>query len=89
MAAPVLSVTTDKQSYQPGEKITVTAVYSDPDAKQVTISGAAVDSQGNSTPASVVIQLNDPVTVSVSDGDGRQWTKVSDTGSTAVFTATA
>jgi hypothetical protein len=90
MATPVItSFTLDKASYKPGETVTATVKYSDPDARTVNISGTAVDSQGNSSPFAGSFAIVDPVTVAISDDGKRTWTKKSDDGATAVFNATA
>lgn len=89
MAAPTVSVVLDKASYAIGAKITATVTYSDPDAKTVTLSGTATDAEGNASPFTGSFAISDPVTLAVSDDGKRVWTKVSDTGGVAVFTATA
>jgi hypothetical protein len=89
MANPVAAISTDKQTYAVGETITATMTYSDPDARAVTITGTATDAEGHATQATVVINISDPVTPAVSDSASHTYTKVSDTGSVAVFTATA
>jgi len=89
MAAPNVAVSTDKPTYNVGDTVTATVVYSDPDAHVYTLTGTAVDQEGHQTQATSTFAISDPVTVTVTDDGGRAWTKVSDTGSTAVFTAKA
>lgn len=89
MAAPfVTSVSTDKATYAKGEKITLTAVYGDPDTKASTVEFKATDASGavKSGFGSFVV---DPLTTQLIDPDNRVWTKQSDTGTVAVYTATA
>lgn len=71
--------------------MTLTVNYGDPaDAASGTVTVTVTDSQGNvSTPATVSYNIADPTTVAVSDSDGHTFAKVSDTGSVAVYTATA
>lgn len=89
MAIPTVSASLNKSSYAPGETMTLTVSYGDADTKTMSVTVTATDSQGNtgtSTPVSVVI---DPTTLSVSDSLGKTWTKASDSGTVAVFTAVA
>lgn len=87
MPAPTVSLTTDKPTYAPGALITATVVYAAPAGSSWTITGTATDAQGNQ--ATAIVQISDPVTVKVTDSSNRVYTKISDNGSTAVFTATA
>lgn len=89
MAAPVVSISVDKQTYAVGDKITATVVYSDPDARTYTGTVTGTDAEGHVSTATATFAISDPVTVTVTDDGNRTWTKISDTGSTAVFTATA
>lgn len=90
MANPTVSASLDKSSYSVGDKITLTVTYSDADNKTFNVTVVVTDSDGNtSAPVTLPVVLSDKVTVTVTDSDGRNWTKVSDNGSVAVFTATA
>jgi len=54
MANPIINISANKSSYAIGELMTVTATYSDPDAKTIVIHGTATDAEGNVTPATVM-----------------------------------
>ena len=90
MAAPTGSVSYDKASYKPGEIITATVSYVDPDSKSWSETFNLTDSQGNLTPASATFVVSDPVSAAPANL-ARTWTKVagSDTGASVKFTATA
>lgn len=94
-AAPsVTSITFDQTSYNPGQTITATVTYVDGTSDNVqSFTGVAVDSVthlSGSLVVSFTTELTDTgTTVAVSDTGNRTWTKVSDTGSVAKFTATA
>lgn len=88
MATPTLTASLDKLSYAPGEKMTLTVTYADADNATVSFTVTGVDSDGNDAVVTVQRRTLDPVTLTVSD-PGKTWTKVSDNGSVAVFTATA
>ena len=81
----VTSVTLDKPAYNPGQVITCTVAYSA--SLDFTVTAVAVDIGGHSAQLSGTAVVNG--SLSVTDTGGRAWTKVSDDGSTAVFTATA
>lgn len=89
MASPTVNATLDKQSYAPGDTVTLTVTYADADNKtsQVTITGH--DAAGNPATISLSLVVADAVTLSVTDDGARTWAKVSDTGAVAVFTTTA
>lgn len=104
MAAPAISsIATDKSSYNTGDTIIVTITYAAGTSlqpgttKTVTISGTATDQttgesdsmSGSVTLVSPGTETSDPTTVAVTDSDGRSYTKQSDDGATAVFTAVA
>lgn len=90
MANPTLSASLDKATYAKGEKMTLTVTYADADNKSLTVTVSVTDSAGNqSDPVTIPVNISDKVTVSVTDTDSRTWTKVSDNGSVAVYTATA
>jgi hypothetical protein len=94
-APTVFSITFDQSSYTPGSLITATVTYTKGMSDMVnTLTGTATDPvtglQGHLDQTfTVANQITDTTTPSVSDLPGRTWTKQSDTGAVAVFTATA
>lgn len=92
--APVIStITFDQVSYTPGQTMHATVDYS-PGTSPVTHSftGNAVDGATGLTGDLVVnfiTVINDSTVVSAADSGSRTWTKVSDSGTVAVFSATA
>jgi hypothetical protein len=88
MAAPTVTASLDKSGYAPGERMTLTVTYADADTATITVSVTATDSAGN-TGAATAVAVIDQGTVSVTSSPARPWTKVSDNGTVAVFTATA
>lgn len=94
MSAPVItSITFDQSSYLPGQTITATVNYT-PGTEPVTqtFTGTATDSAtGQTGTLSVSFQVvkNDATAVTVADSGNRTWTKASDTGTVAKFTAVA
>jgi hypothetical protein len=89
MPAPTVSASLDKTAYQPDETMTLTVTYSDPDTEAVTVTVVVTDSQGNTSDPATVTAVVDPSVLTVTDSSGRVWTKVSDNGSVAVYTAAA
>jgi hypothetical protein len=90
MPAPTGSVTFDKASYRPGERITATVVRSDADSRTYTFDTTATDAAGNTGHITGTFVVSDPVTVGQPTDDGnRTWTAGPDDGATATFTATA
>ena len=90
MANPSLTGVLDNNGvYLVGQVMTLTATYSDPDTRQGTVTLTATDSAGNAATVTLPYQVSDPVTLVLSDSEGRSFSKVSDDGSTAVFTAVA
>jgi uncharacterized protein YfaS (alpha-2-macroglobulin family) len=88
MTAPTVAAALDKATYKPGDTMTLTVTYADPDRQTLTITTTVVDSTGNTAQATVAAVI-DPATVAVTSTPPKAWTKVSDTGTVAVFTATA
>jgi hypothetical protein len=87
MANPTLTVTYNKAVYAPGETITATVAYADPDTKTVSDVWQATNANGDQATITVARNVVDPVTIVPPAG----YTKVtgSDTGSQVVFTRTA
>jgi hypothetical protein len=96
--ASIDSVTFDQESYNPGDVITITVAYT-PDTPGVnpvvfTATANVSDSSGvEVATSSAQFVVNEAVlagdTVSVTDTGNRAWTQSSDSGSVAVFTASA
>ncbi len=90
MATPTLTASLDKATYAPGAKMTLTVSYADADNDTGSITVVVTDAAGNkSDPVTVPYSVADPVTLSVTDDSGHTFTKVSDAGGVAVYTATA
>jgi hypothetical protein len=89
MATPTVTASLDKATYAKGATMTLTVNYSDTDNKTMTVTLTVTDSSGNSSSPATVTAVIDPLTISVSDSLAHTWTKVSDSGFVAVFTATA
>lgn len=87
MALPTLSASLNKTTYAPGETMTLTVTYADADNRSASVTVTGTDGAGN--PASVSLNFNISDAVTVAATGGATWTKVSDNGSVAVFTATA
>lgn len=88
MSAPTCSASLNKATYAPGETMTLTVNYGDPDRRTDTVTITVTDSTGLTGTASTTLVM-DPLTLAVSDSSGRVWAKQSDTGSVAVYTAVA
>ncbi|MFG2059178.1 hypothetical protein ACGFI9_34690 [Micromonospora sp. NPDC048930] len=89
MAAPTVTASLNASTYAPGDQMTLTVSYGDPDTRTLTVTVVVTDAQGNSSAPAKVTAVIDPLTVTVTDNSGRTWTKVSDTGAVAVYRAVA
>ncbi|MCW3838937.1 hypothetical protein ONA70_02355 [Micromonospora yasonensis] len=89
MAAPTVTASLNASTYSPGDQMTLTVTYGDPDTKALTVTVVVTDSQGNSSAPTKATAVIDPLTVTLTDDSGRTWTKVSDTGTVAVYRAVA
>lgn len=90
MANPTVIAALNKQVYAPGEAMLLTVQYGDRDNQPLTVTIQVTDASGNkSDPINVTANISDALTVTVSDVDGRSWTKQSDNGSVAVYRAVA
>ena len=96
--ASIDTMTFDQPAYATGDVISLTVAYT-PDSPSVvpqvfTATTAISDSAGNplgSNSADFTVNQSQPAgdTLATSDSGGRTWAQASDTGSVAVFTATA
>lgn len=94
MTAPsITSITFDKAQYLPGQPVNATVTYvPGTSGQEQTFNGTATDSatgQTGSLSVQFTLVVNDTTTVTVSDSGNRAWTKISDTGTVAVFQAIA
>jgi hypothetical protein len=87
MAAPTVSAGLNASTYSPGDQMTLAVTYADRDTSALTVTVVLTDSQGNSSAPVNVTAVIDPLAVTVTDDEGRTWTKVSDTGTVAVYRA--
>lgn len=88
MANPTVAASLNKAAYSPGETATLTVTYGDSDNSTSTVTVTVTDQAGGTGTSTVTLVKQDAVSASVTDSSGRSWTKQSDTGSVAVFTAT-
>ncbi len=90
MPAPTVSASLNEATYAPGEMMTLTVNYGDPDRQTLTITVTVEDTEAGTGPATATATaVIDPLTVTVVDSAGKTWTKQTDTGTVAVYTATA
>ncbi|MFC3500707.1 hypothetical protein ACFOOK_06960 [Micromonospora krabiensis] len=89
MAAPTVTASLTAASYSPGDPMTLTVTYGDADTRPLTVTIVVTDAQGNSSAPVRVAAVIDPLTITVSDDSGRAWTRLSDTGTVAVYRAVA
>ncbi len=89
MAAPTVSATSDKVSYAPGQPVTVTVSYADPDTKTNVVTITGTDAEGHAATVTLNLSVVDPVSVTLSDDGNHVWTKGADNGASVVFTTTA
>jgi hypothetical protein len=90
MATPTASGSLDKASFPLGSTMTATVTYGDADAKTGSVTFVVTDAEGHpSTPVTMPYAITDGLVLSCTDTLGKTWTKVSDNGAVAVFTATA
>lgn len=102
-APTITSVVFDKTGYNAGDTIHATVTYvpgkSESAGSPVTysvegtgtdvVTGQTGQLAGTFTVTPVAVPVNDATTLVFTDSGSRTWTKVSDTGTVAVFTATA
>lgn len=95
--AASLSIATDKQTYQPGETVTLTATYTDDQGESFTVNVSAQAADEATPPNTATAQTSfdvqtvapAPMTVTVSDDHSDQYTQVSSAPGQAVFTTAA
>jgi hypothetical protein len=92
--APTLSLSTDSDTYAVGDTITVTAEYSDATSAPVTltISGTFQDTSGRSvnatTNVTVATEEQEPMTGTITDSWGDDYTQLDNVAGVAHFSAT-
>ena len=90
---PTLSIAADKDTYNIGDTITLTANYSDSSVAPVVmhITASASDAAGNTAQATVDVTVNtqaqQPMTIGVTDSFGDPWVQQSNDGGVAVLTS--
>lgn len=88
----ITSITFDQTAYLPGTTITATVNYTPGMQNSTqTFTGTATDSKNRTGTLAVSFSVLQAVATSATaaDSGSRVWTKVSDSGGVAVFTATA
>lgn len=91
---PTLSIATDKQTYNVGDVLQLTAHYSDSSVNpmSLTITASATDPQGNTVTATTTATVNtstqQPMTIGVSDTANDSYVLVSNEAGVAVLTTT-
>jgi hypothetical protein len=92
MAQPTVSATLNKTTFNAGEQMVLTVTYGDADnrteSKTTTITGTDETGADAVVTVSRTVKYTDAVTLTVTE-PGKTWTKQSDNGSVAVYTATA
>lgn len=89
MTSPTLSASLDKPTYPVGALMTLTVTYGDADRTAMSVTITVKDAEGNTSAPVTIPVVIDPLTLTVTSTPARVWTKVSDTGTVAVFTAVA
>lgn len=93
VAPTIKSVSFDKPSYAPGDKITVKVEYSGGASERVVnFTGSAVDAATNEKGelnGSFTIMQADPTQLLGNDSEGRSWTLESNESGVAVFSSIA
>lgn len=89
MAAPEVTASLDKSAYVTGETMTLTVSYRDADQRTATQTITVEDTGGADVVITTTAVINPQnLTVTVTDAE-RTFSKVSDTGAVAVYTAVA
>lgn len=89
MAIPTVTAALDASTYAPGDQMLLTVAYTDADTQPLTVTIVVTDARGNSSAPVTVPTVVDPLALTVTDDSGRTWTRLSDTGTVAVFRAVA
>ncbi|SCL17014.1 hypothetical protein GA0070616_1180 [Micromonospora nigra] len=89
MAAPTVTAALDAAIYEPGQPMTLTALYGDADTQPMSVTLVVTDVHGSSSAPVQVTAVIDPLTLTVTDDSGRTWTRISDNGAVAVYRAVA
>jgi acyl dehydratase len=93
-AAPAVTVSTDKTSYNSGDPITVTVEYADPakPGTTLTVTATVTNADGTTSTGTVDVTVGGspatPLQVAVTDSFGGTYTQQSNDPGTAVFTGT-
>lgn len=89
MVTPTATASLNKATFGPAETMTLTVTYGDADSDAGSVTVVVTDAAGNkSAPITVAYTINDPLTIALTDPE-RVWTRVSDTGSVAVYRSVA